>query len=142
MSDLYNKIKKNVLASKDADAINQLDVMEGKKSSGKGHFDTKEGSVRHVYVTKENVPKSQVSTFLERRKALGSFKSLPGAIGKGVALGVLGVEAASEGLKKLRSMEGRDAEPEITSEVEGKSKGGSIMARGNKLARMKPTKMY
>ena len=33
MSNLYNKIKKNVLASKDADAINQLDVMEGKVSS-------------------------------------------------------------------------------------------------------------
>jgi hypothetical protein len=32
MSKLYNKIKKNVLASKDADAINQLDVMEGKVS--------------------------------------------------------------------------------------------------------------
>jgi len=84
--------------------------------------------------------------FLKRRKMLGGVKEaskkLPGPIGKGVALGVLGVEAASEGLKKLRSMEGRDAEPEIPSEVEGKSKGGSIMARGNKLARMKPTKMY
>ena len=56
-----------------------------KTTSGKGHFDTKEGSVRHVYVTKndisKDVPKSQVSNFLERRKALGSFKSLPGAIG-------------------------------------------------------------
>ena len=33
MSELYNKVKKNVLASKDADAINQLDVMEGKTSN-------------------------------------------------------------------------------------------------------------
>ena len=134
MSDLYNKIKKNVLASKDADAINQLDVMEGKKSSGKGYFDTKD------------VPTSETSTFVKRRMkmaGLDTLKKVPGPIGKAVAAGALAGVALEKGINKLKSMKEKDAESEPTaSDVEGKAKGGSIMARGNKLARMKPTKMY
>jgi len=105
-----------------------------KTTSGKGHFDTKEGSVRHVYVTKndisKDVPKSQVSNFLERRKALGSFKSLPGAIGKAIGAGALAGVALEKGINKLKSTEGRDAESEIPSDVEGKAKGG--MTKGQK----------
>ena len=101
-----------------------------KTTSGKGHFDTKEGSVRHVYVTKndisKDVPKSQVSNFLERRKTLGSFKSLPGAIGKAIGAGALAGVALEKGINKLKSTEGRDAESEIPSNVEGKAKGGYI----------------
>jgi len=134
MSDLYDKIKKNVLASKDADAINQLDVMEGKKSSGKGYFDTKD------------VPTSETSTFVKRRMkmaGLDTLKKVPGPIGKAVAAGALAGVALEKGINKLKSMKEKDAESEPTaSDVEGKAKGGSIMARGNKLARMKPTKMY
>jgi hypothetical protein len=135
----------------DADFEQVLKEFEGKNklktTSGKGHFDTKEGSVRHVYVTKndisKDVPKSQVSNFLERRKALGSFKSLPGAIGKAIGVGALAGVALEKGINKLKSMKEKDAESEPTaSDVEGKAKGGSIMARGNKIARMKPTKMY
>jgi hypothetical protein len=41
--------------------------MADKKNIGKGHFDITEGSVKHVYVTKndvsKDVPKSQVSNF-------------------------------------------------------------------------------
>ena len=134
MSNLYNKIKKNVIASKDADAINQLDVMEGKKSSGKGYFDTKD------------VPTSETSTFVKRRMkmaGLDTLKKVPGPIGKAVAAGALAGVALEKGINKLKSMKEKDAESEPTaSDVEGKAKGGSIMARGNKLARMKPTKMY
>ena len=134
MSDLYDKIKKSVLASKDADAINQLDVMEGKKSSGKGYFDTKD------------VPTSETSTFVKRRMkmaGLDTLKKVPGPIGKAVAAGALAGVALEKGINKLKSMKEKDAESEPTaSDVEGKAKGGSIMARGNKLARMKPTKMY
>ena len=129
MSDLYNKIKKNVLSSKDADAINQLDVLEGKKSSGKGHFDTKEGSVRHVYVTKDNVPTSETSTFVKRRMKMAgpeTLKKLPGTVGKAVAAGALAGVALEKGINKIKSMEGRDAESEIPSDVEGKKKGGLV----------------
>ena len=104
------------------------------------------GNFPAVSDTPKTAMTTDTSSFLQRRLTLGGVKEaskkLPGTIGKGVALGVLGVEAVSEGLKKLRSMKGRDAEPEIPSDVENKSKGGSIMARGNKLARMRPTKMY
>ena len=114
----------------DADFEQVLKEFEGKNklktTSGKGHFDTKEGSVRHVYITKDNVPKSQVSNFLERRKALGSFKSLPGAIGKAVGVGALAGVALEKGINKIKSMEGKEAESEIPSNVEGKAKGGYI----------------
>jgi hypothetical protein len=118
----------------DADFEQVLKEFEGKNklktTSGKGHFDTKEGSVRHVYVTKDNVPKSQASTFLERRKALGSFKSLPGAIGKAIGAGALAGVALEKGINKIKSTEGRDAESEIPSNVENKAKGG--MTKGQK----------
>jgi len=145
MSDIFDKVKEKVLSSKDADAIKQLDIMEGKTSSGKGHFDTKEGGVRHVYVTKD-VPTSETSTFVKRRMkmaGLDTLKKVPGPIGKAVAAGALAGVALEKGINKLKSMKEKDAESEPTaSDVEGKAKGGSIMARGNKLARMKPTKMY
>jgi hypothetical protein len=153
MSDIFDKVK-------DADAIKQLDIMEGKTSSGKGHFDTKEGGVRHVYVTKD-VPTSETSTFVKRRMetagldtstfvkrrmkmaGLDTLKKVPGPIGKAVAAGALAGVALEKGINKLKSMKEKDAESEPTaSDVEGKAKGGSIMARGNKIARMKPTKMY
>jgi hypothetical protein len=129
MSDLYNKVKKNVLGSKDLEAINQLDVMEGKTSSGKGHFDTKEGSVRHVYVTKDNVPTSTPSEFLKRRMKMAgpeTLKKVPGTIGKAVGAGALAGVALEKGINKLKSMEGKEAESEIPSNVEGKSKGGMV----------------
>ena len=145
MSDIFDKVKEKVLSSKDADAIKQLDIMEGKTSSGKGHFDTKEGGVRHVYVTKD-VPTSETSTFVKRRMkmaGLDTLKKVPGPIGKAVAAGALAGVALEKGINKLKSMKEKDAESEPTaSDVEGKAKGGSIMARGNKIARMKPTKMY
>jgi hypothetical protein len=121
MSDLYDKIKKNVLASKDADAINQLDVMEGKKSSGKGYFDTKD------------VPTSETSTFVKRRMkmaGLDTLKKVPGPIGKAIGAGALAGVALEKGINKLKSTEGRDAESEIPSDVEGKAKGG--MTKGQK----------
>jgi hypothetical protein len=133
MSDLYNKVKKNVLGSKDLEAINQLDVMEGKTSSGKGHFDTKEGSVRHVYVTKD-VPTSETSTFVKRRMkmaGLDTLKKVPGPIGKAAAAGALAGVALEKGINKLKSMKEKDAESEPTaSDVEGKKKGG--MTKGQK----------
>ena len=133
MSDIFDK---------NADAIKQLDIMEGKTSSGKGHFDTKEGSVRHVYVTKD-VPTSETSTFVKRNLAGKIVDKLPGPIGKAVAAGALAGVALEKGINKLKSMKEKNVESEPTaSDVEGKAKGGSIMARGNKLARMKPTKMY
>jgi hypothetical protein len=121
----------------DADFEQVLKEFEGKNklktTSGKGHFDTKEGSVRHVYVTKndvsKDVPKSQVSNFLERRMKMAgpeTLKKLPGTVGKAVAAGALAGVALEKGINKIKSMEGRDAESEIPSNVEGKAKGGYV----------------
>jgi hypothetical protein len=121
----------------DADFEQVLKEFEGKNklktTSGKGHFDTKEGSVRHVYVTKndvsKDVPKSQVSNFLERRMKMAgpeTLKKLPGTVGKAVAAGALAGVALEKGINKIKSMEGREAESEIPSNVEGKAKGGYV----------------
>ena len=87
---------------------------------------------------------AEPDTFLKRRIALGNLKSIPGPIGKAVTAAALAGAGLEAGIQKLKSMKGKEAEPEIPSgeEVTGKAKGGSIMAKGNKLARMKPTKMY
>ena len=68
MSELYNKIKKNVLGSKDVDAIKQLDIMEGKTS--------------------------KTSTFVKRNLAGKIVDKLPGTIGKAVAAGALAATPA------------------------------------------------
>ena len=121
----------------DADFEQVLKEFEGKNklktTSGKGHFDTKEGSVRHVYVTKDNVPKSQVSTFLERRMKMAGPDTflkrkikLSGPIGTAIGAGALAGAALEKGINKLKSMEGKEAESEIPSNVEGKKKGGLV----------------
>jgi len=108
-----------------------------KTTSGKGHFDTKEGSVRHVYVTKndisKDVPTSETSNFVKRRMkmaGLDTLKKVPGPIGKAIGAGALAGVALEKGINKLKSTEGRDAESEIPSDVEGKAKGG--MTKGQK----------
>ena len=78
MSELYNKIKKNVLGSKDVDAIKQLDIMEGKPS--------------------------KTSTFVKRNLAGKIVDKLPGTIGKAVAAGALAGVALEKGINKLNSM--------------------------------------
>jgi hypothetical protein len=115
----------------DADFEQVLKEFEGKNklktSSGKGHFDTKEGSVRHVYVTKDNVPTSTPSEFLKRRMKMAgpeTLKKVPGIIGKAVTAGALAGVALEKGINKIKSMEGKEAESEIPSNVEGKAKGG------------------
>jgi hypothetical protein len=117
--------------------------MADKKNIGKGHFDITEGSVKHVYVTKndvsKDVPKSQVSNFLERRMKMAGpdtfvkrnlagkiVDKLPGTIGKAVGAGALAGVALEKGINKLKSMEGKEAESEIPSNVEGKAKGGLV----------------
>jgi hypothetical protein len=117
----------------DADFEQVLKEFEGKNklktTSGKGHFDTKEGSVRHVYVTKDNVPTSETSTFVKRRMKMAgpeTLKKLPGTVGKAVAAGALAGVALEKGINKIKSMEGKEAESEIPSNVEGKAKGGYI----------------
>ena len=125
--------------------------MADKKNIGKGHFDVTEGSVKHVYVTKNN-PLSSISdnedylkrkkafetrefverrmkmagpdTFLKRNLAGKIVDTLPGTIGKAVGAGALAGVALEKGINKLKSMEGKEAEPEIPSDVEGKAKGG------------------
>jgi hypothetical protein len=115
---------------------------------------------------------STPSDFLSRRKVLGGSKAiLSGVLSKTpvgkaakVVGSVLGVGAAAKGVSDLKDdesfEEGREegkkegsdfkakAKKEIgkkLGQVEGvinKSKGGSVIARGNKLARSKPTKMF
>jgi hypothetical protein len=115
--------------------------MADKKNIGKGHFDVTEGSVKHVYVTKNN-PLSSISDnedYLKRKKAFETrefverrmkmagpetLKKLPGTVGKAVAAGALAGVALEKGINKIKSMEGKEAEPEIPSDVEGKAKGG------------------
>ena len=120
----------------DADFEQVLKEFEGKNklktTSGKGHFDTKEGSVRHVYVTKDNVPKSQVSTFLERRMKMAGPDTflkkrvkLSGPIGAAATVGALAGVALEKGINKIKSMKGKDDKP-TPSEVESKKKGGLV----------------
>jgi hypothetical protein len=107
--------------------------MADKKNIGKGHFDVTEGSVKHVYVTKDNVPTSTPSEFLKRRMKMAgpeTLKKVPGTIGKAVAAGALAGVALEKGINKIKSMEGKEAESEIPSNVEGKKKGG--MTKGQK----------
>jgi len=121
--------------------------MADKKNIGKGHFDITEGSVKHVYVTKNN-PLSSISDnedYLKRKKAFelreaaeremksagkDSFLKrrikLSGPIGTAVTAGALAGVALEKGINKIKSMEGREAESEIPSNVEGKSKGGYV----------------
>ena len=77
----------------------------------------------------KGVPLDDVSKFVERRVTLGNInsdkvKKLPGTVGKAVAAGALAGVALEKGINKIKSMEGKEAEPEIPSEVEGKAKGG------------------
>ncbi len=62
------------------------------------------------------------SSFLKRRIALS------GPIGKAVAAGALAGSALEAGIQKIKSMKGKEAEPEIPSgtEVTGKAKGGYV----------------
>jgi hypothetical protein len=115
---------------------------------------------------------STPSDFLSRRKVLGGSKAiLSGVLSKTpvgkaakVVGSVLGVGAAAKGVSDLKDdesfEEGREegkkegsdfkakAKKEIgkkLGQVEGvinKSKGGSVIARGNKLARSKPTRLF
>jgi hypothetical protein len=115
---------------------------------------------------------STPSDFLSRRKVLGGSKAiLSGVLSKTpvgkaakVVGSVLGVGAAAKGVSNLKDdesfEEGREegkkegsdfkakAKKEIgkkLGQVEGvinKSKGGSVIARGNKLARSKPTRLF
>ena len=115
---------------------------------------------------------STPSEFMKRRKALGGSKAiLSGLLSKtpvgkaAIVVGsVLGVGAAAKGVSNLKDdesfEEGREegkkegsdfkakAKKEIgkkLGQVEGvinKSKGGSVIARGNKLARSKPTRLF
>jgi len=115
---------------------------------------------------------STPSEFLKRRKLLGGAKDIvSGVLGRtpiGRAVKVvgagLGVGAAAKGVSDLKDdksfEEGREegkkegsdfkakAKKEIgkkLGQVEGvlnKSKGGSVIARGNKLARSKPTRLF
>ena len=126
--------------------------MADKKNIGKGHFDITEGSVKHVYVNKKNDALSDISdnedylkrkkafetrefverrmkiagpdTFLKRNLAGKIVDKLPGTIGKAVGAGALAGVALEKGINKLKSMEGKEAESEIPSNVEGKAKGG------------------
>ena len=125
--------------------------MADKKNIGKGHFDITEGSVKHVYVNKKNDALSDISDnedYLKRKKAFETrefverrmkmagpetLKKLPGTVGKAVAAGALAGVALEKGINKIKSMEGRDAESEIPSNVEGKAKGGYVK---------KPYRMY
>jgi hypothetical protein len=128
--------------------------MADKKNIGKGHFDITEGSVKHVYVNKKNDALSDISdnedylkrkkdletrefverrmkmagpdTFVKRNLAGKIVDKLPGTVGKAVAAGALAGVALEKGINKIKSMEGRDAESEIPSNVEGKSKGGLV----------------
>ena len=118
--------------------------MADKKNIGKGHFDITEGSVKHVYVNKKNDALSDISDnedYLKRKKAFETrefverrmkmagpetLKKLPGTVGKAVAAGALAGVALEKGINKIKSMEGKEAESEIPSNVEGKSKGGYV----------------
>jgi hypothetical protein len=119
--------------------------MADKKNIGKGHFDVTEGSVKHVYVNKKNDALSGISDnedYLKRKKAFETrefverrmkmagpetlkrnLKKVPGTIGKAVTAGALAGVALEKGINKLKSMEGKEAESEIPSNVEGKAKG-------------------
>ena len=121
--------------------------MADKKNIGKGHFDVTEGSVKHVYVTKNN-PLSSISDnedYLKRKKAFETREfverrmkmagpdtflkrriKLSGPIGTAIGAGALAGAALEKGINKIKSMEGKEAEPEIPSDVEGKSKGGYV----------------
>ena len=77
-----------------------------------------------------DVSKADTSTFLQRRKALGNFKNLPGTIGKVIGAGALAGAALEKGISKLKSTERKEAESEIPSDVENKAKGG--MTKGQK----------
>ena len=62
----------------------------------------------------------QEDTFLKRRIKLS------GPIGTAIGAGALAGAALEKGINKIKSMEGKEAEPEIPSNVEGKSKGGLV----------------
>ena len=115
---------------------------------------------------------STPSEFLSRRKVLGGSKAILSGVLSKTPIGkaakvvgsVLGVGAAAKGVSDLKDdesfEEGREegkkegsdfkarAKKEIgkkVGQVEGvinKSKGGSVIARGNKLARSKPTRLF
>jgi hypothetical protein len=115
---------------------------------------------------------STPSDFLSRRKVLGGSKAILSGVLSKTPVGkaakvvgtVLGVGAAAKGVSDLKDdesfEEGREegkkegsdfkakAKKEIgkkLGQVEGvinKSKGGSVIARGNKLARSKPTRLF
>ena len=72
---------------------------------------------------------STPSEFLKRRMKMAgpeTLKKLPGTVGKAVAAGALAGVALEKGINKIKSMEGKEAESEIPSNVEGKSKGGYV----------------
>ena len=120
--------------------------MADKKNIGKGHFDITEGSVKHVYVNKKNDALSGISDnedYLKRKKAFETREfverrmkmagpdtflkrriKLSGPIGTAIGAGALAGAALEKGINKIKSMEGKEAEPEIPSDVEGKAKGG------------------
>ena len=122
--------------------------MADKKNIGKGHFDITEGSVKHVYVNKKNDALSDISDnedYLKRKKAFETREfverrmkmagpdtflkrriKLSGPIGTAIGAGALAGAALEKGINKIKSMEGKEAEPEIPSNVEGKSKGGYV----------------
>jgi hypothetical protein len=55
-----------------------------------------------------------------------TLKKVPGIIGKAVTAGALAGVALEKGINKIKSMEGKEAESEIPSNVEGKKKGGLV----------------
>ena len=129
------------------------------------------GKLPATGMKKDGPDLSTPSEFLSRRKVLGGSKAiLSGVLGRtpigraakvvGVGLGVGAAKGVSD-LKDDESFEeGREegkkegsdfkarAKKEIgkkVGQVEGvinKSKGGSVIARGNKLARSKPTRLF
>ena len=75
---------------------------------------------------KRKEKKAKTSTFVKRNLAGKIVDKLPGTIGKAVGAGALAGVALEKGINKLKSMEGKEAESEIPSNVEGKAKGGYI----------------
>ena len=130
------------------------------------------GKLPATGMKKDGPDLSTPSEFLSRKKVLGGSKAILSGVLSKTPIGkaakvvgsVFGVGAAAKGVSDLKDdesfEEGREegkkegsdfkarAKKEIgkkVGQVEGvinKSKGGSVIARGNKLARSKPTRLF